>query len=74
MRQEPSSGLVARLVHPSGYPALESLHEVRVVRHDADGLLLHGSVLSVKSGTTRDLPQAWWCLVASAEPIEQGPV
>lgn len=65
------STLTARLVDASGYPTLDSLHNARVIRHDKHrGLLLHGTVLSVKSGRTRELPQAWWCLVASAKPLD----
>lgn len=62
--------LVARLLHPSGYPVLDSLREVRLARQDVAGMVLHGSVLSVKSGTTSEIPQAWWCLVASAAPVD----
>lgn len=61
--------LTALLVDPSGYPTLDSLHDARVIRMDASGLLLHGSVLSVKGGVVSEIPQAWWCLVERAEPV-----
>lgn len=50
---------MTRLVYPSGHPSLDSLQDVRMVRDDEDGLLLHGPVLSVRSGVTSKIPQAW---------------
>lgn len=62
-------GLVARLIDPSGHPVLAALYEVRLVRQDVAGMVLHGSVLSVKGGVTSDVLQALWCLVVSAQPL-----
>jgi hypothetical protein len=59
--------LRARLLDPSGYPTLDALDNVRL-RPCKGGLLLHGTTISSRKGEVTDLPQAWWCVVASAEP------
>lgn len=56
------AGLRAQLLAPGSAEVLGTLWDARVIRYDHRGLLLHGSTIS-------DQPQAWWCLVASAEPI-----
>jgi hypothetical protein len=55
--------MVARLVHPSGYPPLANLWNARLSRLDAErGLLLYGTILNSRHGTVLDVPQAWWCV------------
>ncbi len=62
--------LNAKLWDPSGFPALEALDDVRVAPSPrAGGLLLHGQVLSVKSGRATPVPQAWWCVVHALRPV-----
>ncbi|WP_298929285.1 hypothetical protein [uncultured Ramlibacter sp.] len=66
--------LNAKLWDPSGYPALESLEDVGIVRSPrAGGLLLHGRVLNVKSGNITTQPQAWWCVVHALRPVSVDP-
>ncbi|TWO67774.1 hypothetical protein FN976_25655 [Caenimonas sedimenti] len=64
------AALHARLVDPTGYPALDALNNVRLAPCK-DGLLLYGTTLASKKGDVTEVPQAWWCVVNSVErPLE----
>lgn len=66
------SQLNARLWHPSGYPAIDALYNVAVVRGEpGSGLLLRGDYISVTRGVAADVPQGWWCLVHSVESLSK---
>jgi hypothetical protein len=58
--------LNARIIHPSGYPALDALSNVRLAPCQG-GLLLYGTTLTSKKGDVTEAPQAWWCVVDSVE-------
>lgn len=72
-RDEPDR-LNARLRDAAGNVALDNLDNVVLVRsHLENGLLLRGTVLSVKSGEVTEMKQSWWCLVHSVEPLTRPP-
>jgi hypothetical protein len=67
--------LNARLTDAAGYPVIGNLSDVVVLRGPpGGGLLLHGTQLSTRAGQVMDIPQAWWCVVHSLQPLPEPPI
>jgi hypothetical protein len=62
LMEAPPAGMRARLLDPFTGEPVASMWDVRVIRHDERGLLLHGVTLNSE-------PQAWWCLVHSLQRV-----